>query len=501
MAKTHKIIPLNRVEGDLELRIDIEDDVVTQTRSVGTMYRGFENLMTGRGPMDSLVITPRICGICTTAHLNAAAKALDMAYSAAVPGNAQRLRNVTLMVEQLQNDVRQAVLLFMPDLIHPTYARQPMYDEAFRRYAVLKGETTLQTVEETKRLLEIIAILGGQWPHSSFMVPGGVVSVPVASDIIHCRHILRNFRKWYEDRILGCTLEVLGSIHSWGDLQSWLVASPAHHKSDLGFFVRYGKQLGLENLGRGHDTFISCGGPDLPDQTAVVADGDQEKLWRSGFYGPQGLVAMDQRKISEDISSAFFKDDLPARHPFEGRTVPLDSDTHKEKYSWAKAPRYDGRPAETGPLADMVVSGHPLFIKQVEEKGANVLIRQLARLIRPAIILPAVDQWLAEMAERKSPFFLDHTKKVTSQGYGLITAPRGFLGHWVTIENGLIGNYQVITPTAWNASPSDVNQVRGPWEEAIVGTLVRDIKNPLEVEHVVRSFDPCLVCSVHAIEV
>ena len=110
MKKTRKVIPLNRVEGDLELQLEMEDHVVTQARSVGTMYRGIENLMTGRGPMDSLVITPRICGICTTAHLNAAAKALDMAYGVEIPDNAQRLRNVTLMVEQLQNDVRQAVL-------------------------------------------------------------------------------------------------------------------------------------------------------------------------------------------------------------------------------------------------------------------------------------------------------------------------------------------------------------------------------------------------------
>ena len=118
MPVTKKIIPLNRVEGDLEIQLEIEDDVVRDARSVGTMYRGIENLMTGRGPMDSLVITPRICGICTTAHLNAAAKALDMAYNVQVPDNAQRLRNVTLLVEQLQNDIRHAVFLFMPDLTH-----------------------------------------------------------------------------------------------------------------------------------------------------------------------------------------------------------------------------------------------------------------------------------------------------------------------------------------------------------------------------------------------
>jgi len=192
---------------------------------------------------------------------------------------------------------------------------------------------------------------------------------------------------------------------------------------------------------------------------------------------------------------------VPARHPYEGRTVPLDSEDDSQKYSWAKAPRYDGRPAETGPLADMVISGKPLFVEQVEQRGANVLLRQLARLVRPAMILPAVDQWLAEMAESRSPFYQDYSKRITSQGYGLVTAPRGFLGHWLTIENGLIANYQVITPTAWNASPRDSHGVRGPWEEAIVGTRISNVQHPLEVEHVVRSFDPCLVCTVHAMQI
>jgi hydrogenase large subunit len=500
MKKTRKVIPLNRVEGDLELQLEIEDNVVTQARSVGTMYRGIENLMTGRGPMDSLVITPRICGICTTAHLNAAAKALDMAYAVDIPDNARRLRNVSLMVEQLQNDLRHAMLLFLPDLIHPRYANQSLYGEAFRRYAVLKGETTLQTVTETKRLLEIIAILGGQWPHSSFMVPGGVVSVPAASDIIHCRHILRNFRTWYEERILGCTLDKLDGLRSWGDLKSWLVDSPEHHGSELGFFVRYGLEIGLDTIGRAHDTFITCGGPDLPKETAVERQRGDQGFSPAGFFGPRGLTRLDPQNITEDITCAFFKDNRSARHPFEGRTVPLDGDGGDHKYTWVKAPRYGGQPAETGPLADMMVSGHRLFRELVKANGANVLLRQMARLFRPAMLLPAIDQWLSEMISCKGPFYKDYSKKVTSRGYGLITAPRGFLGHWLTIENGLIATYQVVTPTAWNASPADANGVRGPWEEAIVGTTVKDPRDPLEVEHIVRSFDPCLVCTVHVIE-
>lgn len=500
MKKTKKVIPLNRVEGDLELQLDIEDNVVKDARSIGTMYRGIENLMTGRGPMDSLVITPRICGICTTAQLNAAAKALDMAYGASVPENALRLRNVTLMVEQLQNDIRHTVLLFMPDLTHPRYKNHQLYDEALRRYAVLRGEATLQTVKETKRLIEIIAILGGQWPHSSFMVPGGVVSVPAAGDIIHCRHILRNFRKWYEERILGCPIEVFKSIKTWRELQSWLFEAPGHQRGDLGFLVRYGLDLGLDALGQSHDAFISPGGPDLSGDTRGAGAGDPPGFSPGGFYSAGTLGKIDLQKIQEDITCAFFRDDEPVRHPYQGRTVPWEGDAGGEKYSWAKAPRYDGRPAETGPLADMVVSGHPLFLEQIQQKGSNVLLRQLARLIRPAMILPAIDRWLAEMAESKSPYYQDCSIRITSQGHGVINAPRGLLGHWLTIENGRIANYQVVTPTAWNASPKDAAGVRGPWEEAMVGTVLQDPQKPLEVEHIVRSFDPCLVCTVHAVQ-
>lgn len=499
MAKLKKTIPLNRVEGDLELHLELDGDTVREVRSVGTMYRGIENLMKGRGPMDSLVITPRICGICTTAHLNAAALALDMAYGTIIPDNARRLRNVTLLVEQLQNDIRHVVLLFFPDLIAPVCSAQPLYGEALQRYQVLKGETCLQTVSETKKMLEIIAILGGQWPHSSFMVPGGVVSVPTASDITHCRHILRNFRKWYELRILGCKVEQVTQLRSWQDLMSWLVESQSHYTSDLGFFLRYGLDMALDKLGRGHDCFISYGGPDLPESTDVVGRDGGGKFFPSGFYSPDGAMPLDPDLIREDISSSFFLDDEVSRHPFDGRTVPDLSDELEGKYSWAKAPRYDGRPAETGPLADMLLSGNELFVGQVKASGASVLLRELARLIRPAILLPAIDKWLDEMSTSDSPFYEGHTKLVTARGYGLVPAPRGGLGHWVTIENGMIDNYQVITPTAWNASPKDAEGVRGPWEQAILGTRVQDPQHPIEVEQIVRSFDPCLVCTVHAI--
>ena len=117
MVKTSKgmNIPLNRAEGDLEIRVEIEDGIITEAWSSGTMFRGFEEMMRGRGALDGLVVTPRICGICSITHLTAAVEALDVIADITPPDNARRLRNLALMVETIQSDVRQAVLMFMVD--------------------------------------------------------------------------------------------------------------------------------------------------------------------------------------------------------------------------------------------------------------------------------------------------------------------------------------------------------------------------------------------------
>jgi uptake hydrogenase large subunit len=515
MNKSFKrILPLNRVEGDLEIHLEIDGaGRVQDARSVGTMYRGFENIMTGRAPLDALVIPPRICGICTTAHLNAAAEALDMLYGAQVPDNARRLRNVTLMVEQLQNDIRHSFLLFMPDTTHSAYEGLPLYAEALRRYQPLKGETQRQTIAETQRLVEIIAILGGQWPHSSFMVPGGVVTVPSAADLNQCRHLLNRFRKWYENRILGCDLETWRAVRSLIELEEWLHRTADHTQSELGFLLRFGRAAGFDRLGGGHGRFISHGGSRLPRNSEAKGLGEKspggEDLENEALLFPAGVFhggawqPLDPFKIAEDVTCAYYKEQGNA-HPFKALTIPhIEEGAEAEKsqkYSWTKAPRYEGQPAETGPLADLLAAGHPLVTEWVAAKGPSVLIRQLARLIRPAMLLPAMDIWLREMTTCTSPFYRQYLKRTSGEGFGAVTAPRGALGHWIRLQEGVISNYQVITPTAWNGSPRDARGVRGPWEEAMVGTALADPAHPIEVEHVVRSFDPCLVCTVHVVD-
>ena len=357
--KKKHIVPLNRVEGDLEIHIEVEKGVVTDAWSAGTMYRGFENMLTGLAPMDGLVITPRICGICSTSHLKAAAKALDMFFDVKVPDNAKRVRNISLMTEQIQNDVRHAFLLFMVDFTNSLYRKYPLFDEAITRYEPLKGEAAIQTIQETKKVLEIIAILGGQWPHSSFMVPGGVVSMPSANDATQCLFLLRNFRKWYESRVLGCSIERWVEIKSKSDLNAWLDEAESHSKSNLGFYIRFARKTGLEKIGKGHGKYISFGSLDLPENTSVKSFNGNKQFLLSGFSNNLQASKFSQEKITEDVSYSWFNDYNSGKHPFNGVTKPYATGSESRKYSWAKAPRYDGMPAETGPLAEMIIGSNP----------------------------------------------------------------------------------------------------------------------------------------------
>lgn len=491
-------IPLNRVEGDLEIKVDLDDNRCTDAWCKGTMFRGFERIMVGRGPLDGLVITPRICGICSTSHLTAAVRALEDLAGITPPAKAVTLRNVALMAEHLQSDVRQSILTFAVDFTNAVYSDLPLFESARRRYSAFEGSSFLDVIKESKKVVEIVALIGGQWPHSSFMVPGGIASLPADTDILQCHLLLERYRRWYELRVLGCTLDRWQEVTSEARLESWLEESEAHRESEVGFLLRYGRSIGLDTIGVGTGTFLSYGTLELPQGTAVKGFGPGPDLIPSGFTDAEGGHEFSQHHVEEHISHSWFSGQEGGTHPSKGETNPYATGSEGRAYSWAKAPRYNDSPAETGPLAEAIVSGQPLFRDLMTKQGPSALLRQLARLLRPVSLMPSMKTWLTE-AQIAGKSYLRPEEIETGEGVGLVHASRGALGHWMKLEGGQISHYQIITPTAWNASPRDSNEVRGPVEAALLGTAVRDTDDPVELGHVVRSFDPCLVCTVHAL--
>ena len=180
-------------------------------------------------------------------------------------------------------------------------------------------------------------------------------------------------------------------------------------------------------------------------------------------------------------------------------------------YSWLKAPRYDGAPAEVGPLARAMVAyaANDKVVKpEIDatlkaagfsaDKLPSVLGRHLARALECRIIISAMTDWLKQLTPGE-PAAVPLTIPEEGQGAGLTDAPRGALGHWIQIKNKVIDRYQLVVPTTWNGSPRDADGTPGPMEQALLGTRVKDRDNPFEIVRIIRSFDPCLACSVHVL--
>ncbi len=286
-------------------------------------------------------------------------------------------------------------------------------------------------------------------------------------------------------------------------------------------------------LGGGVGNFLSYG--DFPLTDTRSSDDPGQLFLPRGIILDRDLTTVhpvDQQQVAEYVAHSWYRyeQDDEARHPWDGVTEPnytgprppydlLDTDA---KYSWVKAPRYNGRPMEVGPLARMLVayaSGHPQvqsYVNQVLTQlgaGPEVLFSTLgriaARCIETVVMAQQLAAWTEELATNMGNGDLrihngdrwdPETWPVEAQGWGWHEAPRGALGHWIHIQDGRIANYQAVVPSTWNGSPRDPSGQRGPWEEALVGTPVADPAQPLEILRTIHSFDPCMACAVHVLE-
>jgi hydrogenase large subunit len=182
-------------------------------------------------------------------------------------------------------------------------------------------------------------------------------------------------------------------------------------------------------------------------------------------------------------------------HPYEGMTTP-DADM-ADGYSWCKAPRLGGAVAEVGAIARQVVARNPLALSLLKDHRASVFARVVARMIEMA----QLSQWMQQWVEAINPgdaFMKQGHFAANIRAEGLTEAARGALGHWLKLEDGKIATYQIIAPTTWNFSPKDASGQGGACEQALMGATARDGEiTPVNVQHIVRSFDPCMVCTVH----
>jgi uptake hydrogenase large subunit len=513
-VQTLDISPVGRVEGDLDVRVDIQDGVVTDAWTQAALFRGFEVILRGKDPQAGLIVTPRACGICGASHLTCAAWALDTAWETEVPPNAILARNLGQIAESLQSITRHHYALFSIDFTNKNYSQSPFYEEAVRRWALFTGKHYELGLTISGRPVEIYALFGGQWPHSSYMVPGGVMCSPTLTDVTRAWSILEQFRRsWIEPVWLGCSMERYEQIRSFDDFLAWLDERPEHANSDLGLFWRMGRNIGLDKYGRGHGRYISWGYLPHEDKYGkpTIAGRAAAVVMKGGFYDAatdtHGLL--DEAGTREDTSHAWY-DEHSGVHPYQRVTTPTQRSVtdFDAKYSWSTAVRHAelGR-VETGPLARQLISGGPhgepwqhedALVLDMHRRlgGPSVLLRHFARMHEVTTLYRQAERNLRTF--RLKDIWYIKPKERDGRGWGATEAIRGALCHWIEIEGGKIKNYQIIAPTTWNIGPRSDDGKRGPMEEALIGTPIADPLDPVEVGHVCRSYDSCLVCTVHA---
>lgn len=504
MSKTLTLSPVTRIEGHLAVKVEVEADRVISAHVAGEMFRGFEQILRGRDPLDAQHITQRICGVCPIEHGMASVLAQEMAYGVTVPDNGRLVRNLIQAANFIMSDLTHFYLLSALDFVDVTVvADYQGQDAALRELgawvkAQLASKSVLPAAPFLPRLtaeylrdkdtnllalkhyLEALemralahkmgAIFAGKMPHAATLIPGGVTEKVTALKVTEFRECLERLREFIATAYLPDTLAVAGAF-------------PAYFE-----------------VGRSPGNYLSYGV--FPES----ADGKATWLPGGALVGGK-LQPVDVKGITEDVGQSWLSSPS-GRHPEAGATVPAPDKAGA--YSWLKAPRYQGQVMEVGPLARLLVAceaqpNGPVklavseLLKAVgkEPKDLNsVMGRHAARAIECHLLAAQCESWLDQLVP-EAPTYGDYTVPDAGSGYGLTEAARGALGHWITVTGGVIGNYQCVVPTTWNCSPRDDRGTPGCLEQALVGTPVADPESLVEVARVIRSFDPCLACAVH----
>lgn len=554
MAKRLTIDPITRIEGHLRIDVEVDRGQVSKSWASCTMWRGIENILLGRDPREAWIFAQRFCGVCTTVHAMASVRAVEDALQLKIPANAQYIRNLILIAHALHDHIVHFYQLSALDWVDVTTipkadpagaakVAQSLSDwnaNSVQQMQEVKGKITgligsgqlgpfahgywghpamklspeinllavthyLQALEFQRKANQIVAILGSKTPHIQNLTVGGVANAINLDSLATLNMDKLYMLKDLADEVIPFVKKVYfpDACAIAGLYPEWF------------------------NYGRGDRNYLAV--PDLPiDEEASAFDLPGGYIRGGDLRGTRPIESWKDAKlretVTEDVSHAWYEGG-DALHPWKGETKENYTDFQDDgKYTWVKAPRYDGLPTEVGPVADILVGhalGHEKTVKWTNTaletvsavakrpiglaKMQSTMGRHLARAIRTVVLAELFERhWerlvtnigRGDLRIHEPPRF----PKSAVEGVGFHEAPRGMLSHWVVVERGILKNYQAVVPTTWNASPRDGEGRSGPYEAALLGTPVAAPEKPLEILRTVHSFDPCMACACHAFD-
>jgi len=497
--------PLSRIEGHLNVKTTVTDNVVVDAQCVGEMFRGFEVILRGRDPLDAQQITQRICGVCPYAHAIASSYAQENAYGITPPTNGRILHNLIQGANHLYDYLLQFYQLSALDFIDitaivnykgadrelvqvkdwvkaelaskKTFAGAPFLPRLEGQY-VNNDEINigalkhyLEAMEVQKKANRAAAIFGGKFPHATGIFPGGCAQQPTIDHISAYQSLIEEVKDFIHQKYIP-------------DLLAVAQAFPAYW-----------------NIGQSRGGFMSFGL--LP----LGPGSDSKRLFASGVLLDGKVMPADFNLITEDVKYSRYSSASGLKVK-EGELTPAPE--KNEAYTWVKAPRYNGQMVEVGPAARIMVDylqGNNQQVKELVDRFAglagigpkelnSVLGRHLCRAISAVVIADfLLDE--TERIEPGAPSSLELEIPATGEGFGATEASRGALLHYIRLQDHKIEKYECVVPTTWNCSPRDDKGNPGAMETALIGTKVENPAMQIESVRIVHSFDPCLACAVH----
>ena len=461
MAPKILVDPVTRVEGHMSVEIEVENGEVVDARVASNLFRGLEKIFEGRDPRDMPYFTQRICGFCPVSHAVASANALLDANPIEVPFNGRLLKHMMLAADYLMDHIRHFYFLIVPD-----YAKMPEVSpfipyptKDFRLPSQVNAtllEHYMEGLDIQRRADTMVATFGGKSPHTHGVYPGGCSMPPHTHRVLKYRSHALELVDFIRTRMIP-------------DMEAIAKYYPDHFE-----------------FGGGYGNIFSFG-------LFQMSENLQDRVFKPGVVLDGVTIELDLKTLrngfSEDISHAWYQEGSQETDPVNSTT---NTQYGKEgAYTWTKAPRYNGKPMETGPLARLWIMGE-------YTNGISTLDRQMARVLETLKIAEHAATWATELHPGE-PHITPWEVPQEAFGAGFVDAVRGGLGHWVKIQNGKVAKYQVITPTTWNNSPRDKKGQRGPMEQALIGIPVENPESPIEVVRTIHSFDPCNACAVQVI--
>ncbi|MEN6461885.1 MAG: nickel-dependent hydrogenase large subunit [Syntrophomonas sp.] len=558
MAQRIVVDPITRIEGHLRIEAEVDNGKIVNAFSSGTTFRGIERIMQGRDPRDAWAFVQRICGVCTHIHAIASILAVEDALQINIPKNAILIRKIMTAAQFVQDhvihfyhlhgldwidvmsalkadpkaaaaiaqsisdypksstgyfaDIQKTIKNFVesgqPGIFANAYWGHPAY-KLPPEVNLIGVAHYLEALDWQKDIARIHTVFGGKNPHPNYLVGGMACTININNDNTINMERLDLVAKEI-DKAMAFVNQVyipdLFAIASY--YKDWT------YGGGIGNYLVYGTLSHQRERSDSSDVFP--GGVILNRNLNEVFD----------------VSTRDLKQVQEVVDHSWYEytGSQSGRHPWNGQTKvkytgpkpPYKQLNTEDKYSWIKTPRWKGQPMEVGPLARMLVGyarNNDAIKASVDEAlgrlgvGQDALFSALGRTLARGLeskimadyLKKSYDELIANIRAGDSKVFNGDkwdpaTWPEKAQGVGFTEAPRGALGHWVKIRKGKISLYQAVVPTTWNAAPEDKQGVKGPYESALVGTPMADPQKPLEILRIIHSFDPCIACAAHIID-